>query len=79
MRQLVRISLATVLLIGGAATLDASCYSYPNSTPTYIAGYGSVCGGYGPGCTECSTDDGSGSCVTDGTSCTPKIKHKDTY
>jgi len=79
MRQLMRIALGTVILAGGAARLDAACYSYTNSTPTYIAGYGSVCGGYGPGCTECVADNGTDSCVTDGTTCDPKIKHKNTY
>jgi hypothetical protein len=78
MRQVLRISLATVLLVGGVIKVDAACYSYTNSTPTYVAGYGSVCGGYGPGCTECATDDGSASCVTDSTSCTPKVQHKNT-
>jgi hypothetical protein len=48
--------------------VDSACTRYPSSRPLWFAGYGLVCGGSGPGCTECIWGDQS--CVTDGESCT---------
>ncbi len=76
MRRVFVVVVLAVLSIGAASTLDAECNSYPTNTPTFVAGYGSVCGGYGYGCTEC-VDSSYNSCVTDGSSCTPHVRHKD--
>ena len=75
MKRIVLCCVVAILSIGAAATLDAECNSYPTTTPTYVAGYGSVCGGYGYGCTEC-VDGGYNSCVTDGSSCTPRVRNR---
>ena len=64
--------------LGFASTGDAVCNYYPSSTPTFVSGYGSVCGGSGYGCTEC-VDDAYNSCVTDGEVCTPIHRTKNQY
>ena len=60
--------ICAIFILTVATTLDAGCNSYPNSFPSYIGGQ-AVCAGTGPGCTECV--EGSGSCVTNGISCSP--------
>lgn len=74
MKRIVLIVILAVLCIGAASVVNAECNSYPNTTPTFVPGYGSVCGGYGYGCTEC-VDGDYNSCVTDGTSCKPGPRH----
>ena len=74
MKRIVLIVVLAVLCIGAASVVNAECNSYPTSTPTFVAGYGSVCGGYGYGCTEC-VDGSNRSCVTNGSSCTPRVNN----
>jgi len=74
MKRTALIVIFAVLSIGAASVLNADCNSYPTSTPTFVAGYGSVCGGYGYGCTEC-VDGSYRSCVTNGSSCTPRVNN----
>jgi len=59
----------TALVLLAALPLLAECFYYSNSRPAYVGGM-SVCAYTGQGCTECSQE--SGSCVTNGSSCTPQ-------
>jgi len=61
-RRLIHAALA--LTLAGAAFLSRSafgwdCYTYTNSAPGWVTGYGPTCMGTGPGCREC-TSGGSG-------------------
>lgn len=68
-KTLMIVSLLALGVGAGIAQLEATCYHYENSRITYEGGY-AVCGGTGPGCTECAEGGGNGdSCVTNGTSC----------
>jgi hypothetical protein len=56
--------------------VDATCNAYSNSSVQWDPYYGNYCGATGGGCTEC-VDGEYSSCVTNGSSCTPKIRHQD--
>lgn len=64
-------ALASVL--GVVGWVFADCTTYYNSRVEYHGG-GAICAGSGSGCTEC-TDSEGGSCVTNGSSCTPDVRN----
>jgi hypothetical protein len=62
-RKLVTAALA--LTLAGAAfvtrpVLGWTCYTYTNSSPGWVPGYGPACMGTGPGCRECTSGGGGG-------------------
>ena len=68
---------ACLVLLGVAAYATGECADYLDSTPTYFPGYGVICAGWGPGCTEC-WDENGGSCHTEyGGSCHPIVHQRD--
>ncbi len=82
MRRLIRGPVFAILLVLSVVVAAPAAYCstdycehYPDTTPTYISGYGFVCAGWGFGCSECvDTSDGS-SCVTDGNFCSGRVQH----
>lgn len=61
----------SILVIPSSEVLGSGgCTTYQESAIMYYPGYGYHCGYIGPGCTEC-VGSGGGSCVTDGSQCTP--------
>lgn len=54
---------------------DTVCYHYPWTTIIYVSGYGTVCGSYGMGCTECADDQTGDYCQANGNEpCHPTIE-----
>lgn len=57
---------AALLLLIPLAAYAYQCNFYSDSRLTYYSGYGSVCSGYGYGCTECWNSDTGEGCAESG-------------
>lgn len=58
--------IALLALLVPIAAFAYQCNYYSDTRVTYVSGYGSVCGGYGGGCTECWDGQSGASCVEAG-------------
>lgn len=80
-RRLCRIVLAScafalVIALASPAIADPECDYYADSEETWFWGYGTVCAGSGPGCTECYDPDTGASCTTPGMGyCSPDFRY----
>ncbi len=69
--------MAVALLLSAGAKADTiQCEHYADVTPTYVSGYGWVCGHWGFGCSECVEVETGRACVTDGNFCALPVLEK---